>query len=154
MHKPIYLSSRITHLGRAPAVRIASMALRWCRRNIGVNTRKHVDPVWYIQKGQPGDDVCGEYDCYDNEVFIYWDRCWDVRDLISTCIHEWTHQTQPIRTKYFKYPGSYSRNPYERQARYNEMKYTPIVWQQIKPKVNGQRIRNSKAFGSSSCKKD
>ena len=64
----------------------------------------------------------------------------------ATCIHEWTHQLQPITTKYYKYPGSYSRNPYERQARYREKKYTPILWDAIKNKVNGTRNRNTKAL--------
>jgi hypothetical protein len=80
--------------------------------------------------------VCGEYDDSDNEVHIFWDQCIDVRELIETCIHEWTHQLQPITTKYYKYPGTYSRNPYERQARYKEKKYTPILWDSIKDKIN------------------
>ena len=143
MHSRIYLSTKIRSLGREPTVRIANMALRWCRRNIGINPRKHWLPAWYVIKSPLDDNVCGEYDCYDNEVFIYWDKCDDVRELINTCIHEWTHQMQPIRTKYYKYPGSYSRNQYERQARYNEMKYTPVVWKLLKNKINGPRFRNS-----------
>ena len=143
MAKRIYLNTKITALGRAPAVRIAEMALRWCRRNIGVNYRKKYLPAWYIIKSPGCESLCGEYDCWDNEVYVYWDQCTDVRELINTCIHEWTHQMQPIRTKYYKYPGTYSRNPYERQARYNEIKYTPVVWKQIKTKLNGKRIKNS-----------
>jgi hypothetical protein len=133
----IYLSTPISRLGREPTVRIANMALRWCRTNLGVNNRKKYAPVWYVHKGYE-DKICGEYDDTDNEVHIYWDQCEDVRELIETCIHEWTHQLQPIKTKYYKYPGSYSRNPYERQARYNEKKYTPILWDKIKYKINGR----------------
>lgn len=130
----IFLKTPIPKLGRAPAVRIANMTLNWCKKNLGVNKRKKYEPVWSIRKGE--ENLCGEYDHEENEVLIYWDQCDDVRELISTCIHEWTHQLQPIRTKYFKYPGTYSRNPYERQARRNETKYTPIVWKEIKHKIN------------------
>jgi len=130
----IYLSTPIKKVGRVEAVRIANFVLRWCRRELGVNKRKKYYPLWYIVKGEEG--LCGEYDHDENEVYVYWDQCDDVRELISTCIHEWTHQLQPIRTKYFKYPGTYSRNPYERAARRNEDKYTPIVWRLIKPKIN------------------
>lgn len=130
----IYLNTPIEKLGRVDAVRIANMVLRWCRTELGVNKRKKFDPIWSIVKGEEG--LCGEYDHYENEVHVYWDQCENVRELIATCIHEWTHQLQPIRTKYFKYPGTYSRNPYERQARRNEDKYTPIVWRLIKPKIN------------------
>jgi len=131
----IYLSTRIKALGRAPTVRIANFALRWCKENIGVNNRKKYLPTWSIRKSYEP-DLCGEYDDTDNEVLIYYDNIDDVRELIATCIHEWTHQKQPITTKYFKYPGSYSRNPYERQARYNEKKYTRPLWEAIKHKVN------------------
>lgn len=136
----IYLSTPIKQLGRVEAVRIANFVLRWCKRELGVNKRKKFDPIWYVVKGEEG--LCGEYDHYENEVYIYWDQCDDVRELVSTCIHEWTHQLQPIRTKYFKYPGTYSRNPYERAARRNEDKYTPIVWKLIKPKINKNGLRN------------
>jgi hypothetical protein len=126
----IYLNTKVQGLGRAPAVSIAQMAMRWCRRELGINKRKKFEPIWSVVKGDDTD--CGAYDADDNEVWIYWDQCEDVRELIQTCIHEWTHQLQPIRTKYYKYPGSYSRNPYEREARRNEEKYTKQCWTHIK----------------------
>jgi len=72
----IYLNTPIAHLGREPAVRIANMALRWCKKTFGVNNRKKYEPIWTIHKGC-GDNVCGEYDDADNEVHIYWDQCED-----------------------------------------------------------------------------
>ena len=126
----IYLNTKVQGLGRAPSIKIANMALRWCRRELGINKRKKFDPIWSVVNGYDTD--CGAYDADDNEVWIYWDQCGTVRELIATCIHEWTHQLQPIRTKYYKYPGSYSRNPYEREARRNEEKYTKQCWTHIK----------------------
>lgn len=131
----IELNTPIHTLGRGPTVRIANMALRWCRREFGINNRKKYEPTWSVWRGiEP--DLCGEYDHDENCVYVYWDQCVDVNELIATCIHEWTHQLQPITTKYFKYPGSYSRNPYERQARYKEKKYTPVFWDLYKHKIN------------------
>ena len=137
MRSNIYLKTKLSDLGRGPTVRIAHMVFRWCRRNLGVNGRKKYSPVWYIRKGW-GPGEMGEYDAYDNELFIYWDNIPDVRELIRTIVHEWTHQNQPILTKYHKYPGSYSRNPYERQARYAELKWTPVIWKELKSKINKQ----------------
>ena len=131
----IQLNTPIKRLGRQPTVRIANMALRWCKRTLGVNKRKKYQPVWSVRRAY-ADDICGEYDHDDNEVLIYWDNIDDVDELLRTCIHEWTHQTQPIRTKYFKYPGSYSRNPYERQARYAEKKWLPVLWEYINNRIN------------------
>ena len=137
MRSKIYLKTKIDELGRAPTVRIANMVFRWCRRNLGVNGRKKYAPVWYIRKGWSAGEM-GEYDAYDNELFIYYDNIPDVRELIRTIVHEWTHQNQPILTKYHKYPGSYSRNPYVRAARYAEMKWTPVIWNELKHKINKQ----------------
>lgn len=131
----IELKTKIDELGRDPTVRIANMALRWCRTKFGINKRKKYEPTWTVVKGY-GDNLCGEYDHDENTVYVYWDQCEDVHELVATCIHEWTHQLQPITTKYFKYPGSYSRNPYERQARYKEKKYTPVFWDLYKHKIN------------------
>ena len=133
----IYLKTKIDELGRAPTVRIANMVFRWCRRNLGENGRKKWAPVWYIRKGWSAGEM-GEYDAYDNELFIYYDNIPDVRELIRTIVHEWTHQNQPILTKYHKYPGTYSRNPYERAARYAELKWTPVIWNELKHKINKQ----------------
>jgi len=56
----IHLNTPIERLGREPTVRIANMALRWCRREFGTNNRKKYEPVWSIVKGfEP--DVCGQY---------------------------------------------------------------------------------------------
>ena len=132
----IYLKTKIKDLDRKEAVRIANMTLRWCRRTLGINRRKSLEPTWYVVKGCLDDVACGCYDCWDNEVYIFWDQCETVRELIATCIHEWTHQLQPIRSKYYNYPGTYSRNPYERAAKYAEWKWTPVVWKELKGKIN------------------
>lgn len=133
--KMVYLKTRLDSLERGPTITIANHALRWCRDNMGVNNRKKYLPSWNITKGYDP-DLVGEYDHEMNEVLIYYGAIDDVKELLQTCIHEWTHQLQPITTKYFKYPGSYSRNPYERQARYNEQKYYKQCWNSIKHKVN------------------
>lgn len=130
----IKLNTRLDNLERGPTIKIANHALRWCRDNLGVNNRKKYKPAWYIKKGYDP-EVVGEYDDEMNEVHIYYGGIDNVKELIQTCIHEWTHQLQPITTKYFKYPGSYSRNPYERQARYAEVKHYKACWQYIKTKL-------------------
>ena len=132
----IYLSTPVAKLGRVEAVRIAKAALKWCERTFGVNRRKKWELKCYVRKSHDGDDTCGEYDCWDNEIYVYWNNCETVRELVQTCIHEWTHQNQPILTKYYKYPGTYSRNPYERAARYAEVKWAPILWKETKNNIN------------------
>lgn len=132
----IELETEIKSLDRVKIVSMGNMIMRWCRNKFGVNKRKRWQPIWYIRKSLDDDEICGEYDATDNEVYIYYNNILDVKELIETCIHEWTHQNQPILTKYNKYPGTYSRNPYERQARYAEKKWTPVCWNELKNRIN------------------
>ena len=60
----IYLNTKIESLERKHAVSIANMALRWCRKHMGVNNRKKYQPIWSVRKGWDSD--CGEYDATDN----------------------------------------------------------------------------------------
>lgn len=132
----IYINTRVDKIGRGEAVRIANMAVRWCRRHMGINKRKKYSPVWTVCKSYEGDDdTHGEYDPEDNEIYIYWNNCNTVSEIIGTAIHEWTHQLQPVLKHYNKYKD-YNSNPYELEARHNETLYTPICWNTIKQKIN------------------
>lgn len=140
----VYLKTKLKTLDRGPTIRIANHALRWCRDNLGINKRKKYQPYWSITKGVDA-NLVGEYDSDENAVFIYYRGIEDVKELVQTCIHEWTHQNQPIATKYFKYPGTYSRNPYERAALYAEKKHYRALWDDIKQNINKKNgVRNKK----------
>ena len=94
---------------------IIEMTLRWCRRRFGDNRRKAYELKWYIQRN-PNPKECGEYVADDNEIYVYWNNLENIEEILRTCIHEWTHYKQPILTRYFKFKGPYSQNPFERQA--------------------------------------
>jgi hypothetical protein len=110
--------------------------MNWCRKEFGINKRKTYEVTWKCVKNWETDDECGQYLPEENEIEIYWNNMLTVREIIETCIHEWTHYHQPILTKYHKWQGSYSKNPFEVEARKNEKIYTPICWKEIKKKVN------------------
>ena len=116
--------------------------MRWCRRHLGINKRRKYQPVWTIRRG-PIEHLVGEYDAENNEILIYWDQCENVEEIINTTIHEWTHQLQPILTKYAKHTN-YQTNPYEIEARKNEALFTIPCWNTIKHKVNKNGSSNSK----------
>lgn len=130
----ININTKIERIGRSEAVRICNMAMRWCRRHLGVNKRRKYQPVWTIRRGNI-EHLVGEYDAECNEILIYWDQCDNVEEIINTTIHEWTHQLQPILANYRKYTN-YQTNPYEVEARMNETLYTRECWNTIKQKVN------------------
>lgn len=135
MAKRIYLKTTGEELGRAGMLRIASMAITWCKNHLGVNGRKALYPIWGLS-AERMENIVGDYDDIENQITIYYHNVDDVRELIATIIHEWTHQLQPCRTKYNKWKGSYQKNPLEVEAYEAEALYTSPCWKAIKSKVN------------------
>ena len=137
--KRIYQNTRISTLSRKEVIRIGNMAVTWCRRNLGINNRKHFQLSCWFSRWEDDPDVCGEYDDETNEIFVFYRNCKDVKELLETIIHEWTHHLQPMRTKYYKYKGSYKKNPFEVEAFAAEALYRPELWDSIRNKVNAGR---------------
>ena len=122
---------------RKEAVRIGKQAERWCRANMGLNSRKKFDPIITYYKSLPEDGCMGEYRYWDNEIIVYYNNTPTIKDLIQTIIHEWQHQLQPMT----KYEGmdeehGYNDNPMEIEAMAAEQKYYKRLWEAIKPKIN------------------
>jgi hypothetical protein len=134
--KRIYLNTKIDNLSRKEVARVGNMVFSWCRKNMGVNNRKHYLPTYYFSRWNEDPKVCGEYDDETNEIFVYYKNLTDIRELIQTIVHEWQHQLQPLRTQYYKYKGPYNRNPFEIEAKQAEEYYLKPLWETIKGKVN------------------
>ena len=132
----IYLKTPTQPLGRAEMKRISAMVITWCKNNLGINNRKAYHPIWNLSSYNGDSKLCGDYDDIENEITIYYKNIEDVRELVSTIIHEWTHQNQPCRSKYKKWKGSYRENPLEVEAYAAEALYTSPCWKAIKGKVN------------------
>jgi hypothetical protein len=132
----IYLKTPASALSRRTLGRIAHMTVTWCKKNLGINQRKAYQPIWALSSIIDDGKTCGDYDDIENEITIYYKNMDDVRELVATIIHEWTHQLQPCRTKYKKWKGSYKKHPFEVEAYRAEALYTSPCWKAIKDKVN------------------
>lgn len=136
----IYLKTPIKSLGRREIGRIASMTITWCKKNMGINRRKAYLPIWSLSSYCDDGSIVGDYDHTENEILIYYKNLDDVRELISTCIHEWQHQLQPCRSKYNKFKGSYNKHPMEIEAYGAERLHLSNCWKGIRKKVNKKEI--------------
>ena len=91
--------------------------MNWCKRNIGINRRRHYLPAleYHKERGPYGD--CGDYDFDDNIITVYKGTHRSVINLIHTIIHEWCHYKQS-KSKYYQYDlkYGYENNPFEIQA--------------------------------------
>lgn len=121
---------------RKDVVRIGKMAETWCRKYMGLNNKKQLGILVSYLQSYEGDTDMGEYDPQEHSITIYYNNVDNVKELLQTIIHEWTHSLQPLTSKWKEYNDtSYSRNPYERQAYASEELYSEL-WASIKPKLN------------------
>lgn len=122
------------------------LSLEWCKSYFGVSSTKRRKLKFKISprlRKNGSYKIYGIYCFYRNEMIIYVNNCDTIYDVVSTVIHEYTHYLQS-RTRYKKYENSYyySHNPYERQAKRNEDKYTKKCIYFIKKLTNNLRLGN------------
>lgn len=104
------------------------LAIKWCRKILGLNDRKKTRLLIEVTERRrriKGAEVYGNYCFYRNKITIHTSTCKNIHDIVSTVIHEYTHYLQSRNLyKYYEQNYYYSTNPYEREARRNEKKYT------------------------------
>ena len=114
--------------------------LKWCKSFFGLNERKRTKLVLeFTQRPRriKKHIVFGNYCFWRNKITIYLPHCESIEDIVSTMIHEYTHYLQS-RPKYQEYQFNYyySTNPYEREAKRNEEKYTKFCIKEIRNLIN------------------
>lgn len=114
----------------------AQLAVKWCKKNFGLNERKRTKLEFEFttrKRSIKKAKVFGNYCFYRNKITIHEPACDTIYDIVSTVIHEYTHYLQS-RNVYKKYEKMYyySTNPYEREAKRNEDKYTKLCIKEIK----------------------
>jgi hypothetical protein len=117
----------------------AILALKWCREFFGENDRKRSQLKFEFTERKRTDKkamVYGNYCFYRNKMTIHEPACNTLYDIVSTVIHEYTHYLQSRSIyKYYQDIYYYSHNPYEREAKRNEEKYTKICIKEIKKRL-------------------
>jgi len=132
------LTTKTYNLSPREQREIVKKTIMWCRDFFGENHRRKNEFTYYVGP-QPKQllkrygKYFGCYDCVENKLNVYPENNKNVRDLICTTIHEYTHYTQPIRSKYYKLDEQYGyiNNPFEVVARTNEKLYKNC-WGDIK----------------------
>ena len=111
-------------------------ATKWCVANFGVNNRRHKPFTVSIRMQVSGSPRYGEFNHIENTMVIFHNNCENVKLIVQTVLHEYTHYMQPIRSKYMELHErfSYEDNPLEVQARTNERLYRNC-WKKIKKNI-------------------
>jgi hypothetical protein len=120
----ILLKTKTDTLTRAALRLIAKETIHFCIATLGVKRTLPVPTVSVIKRGRSL--RYGQYDMVNNHIQIHYNVCGDVKMMIQTLIHEYTHYTQNMN-KYHKLIAKYGydAHPQEVEARNNEKLYTP-----------------------------
>lgn len=146
----LYLSNMnlITYLFRTPTLRVNTptskldnktlrkivlMSTVWCQENMGVNNRRKNPFKLSIIKQVSGAPCYGMFDEVENKIYIFHNNCPNIKMLIQTVLHEYTHYLQPIRGSYMKLMDEYGYQDHPMEIEAREMEgYYLNVWNKIK----------------------
>jgi hypothetical protein len=115
---------------------ILILSTEWCQQNLGVNNdRENVFRLCMLEQVS-GPRCYGMFDEEENKIYIFHNNCLNIRLLIQTVLHEYTHYLQPIRGTYTKLMDEYGydNHPMEIEARETEGYYLN-VWNKIKNRI-------------------
>ena len=117
--------------------KIVELTIQYCQTHLGRNKRR--GDCGLIVTDQPPtapQERYGEYCPEYHIIRLFKNHITNVRCLIETTIHEYTHTLQPCKTNYSKLldKHGYDNHPYEIEARNNESLINE-VWPTIRKKL-------------------
>ena len=126
----MYSRTPLDNFSDEQLVHITQICFEYCYRLFGLNNKKR-NPISvciydYSSPNEWGDYIkgkkMGEYCPTTNEIRLFKDGLKNLGEFTSTFLHEYTHSTQPILTKYSKLVKEYSydNHPLEVEARLHE----------------------------------
>ena len=112
--------------------KIVEQTDHWCQKNIG----RSDDMVIEVTKQKFWDYPCyGQYDENNKVLYVFTNRCDDIKDLIKAFLHEYTHYTQDL-SQYDSLLNIYGYDDHPQEIEANETaKLYDIVWRKIKNKI-------------------
>lgn len=129
------LYSQIKKQNNKKLNQIVENTISWCKDKWGINKRRKsklkINAVYNIDN-----EEYGNYDFVKNTITIYVHAHKNIRRLIDTIIHEYTHHLQPAYN-YWRLDEKYEYNehPLEIDARYMAKRYRKECWYDIKTEI-------------------
>ena len=116
--------------------KIVNLSVEWCKKFFTPPHVKRRKPLCVMIHNTPAREVYGEYCERNNWLSVNLGACDNVKDIIKTTIHEYTHFCQDLKeySVMTKQVG-YDDNPFEVEARLNEDTYYKNCWRSVKVKL-------------------
>jgi hypothetical protein len=138
--KKFNLYSKIKHQRHNRINKIADLTIKWCIDKWGINSKHEDDLVWDVlyERECNNYDTRGAYSSEMNEIEIFVFNIINVRELVDTIIHEFTHQRQDMEDYWVVNASKgYNENPYEIEAWETAKEFRKECWYDIKKEING-----------------
>ena len=122
-------TSRLT----TPEIRkVVCEAIKWCETNIGTKHKRRTLKFRVLTLPDRYTPAYGMYDPQKNTLYVFRNHAKDVKMVIRSVLHEYTHFMQNLRyyTSVLNKVG-YNKHPLEQQARGMEYFYSDC-WEGIK----------------------
>lgn len=132
----IYLKTKTETLTTPQIRKIVRECIKWCEKEIGVKpSRKGTFKYRVLTLPNGYTPAYGSYDYEKNSLNVYRNYAEDVKMVVRSVLHEYTHYMQNLRyyNNVLKKVG-YDAHPQEIEARGMESFYS-ICWKQIKNKI-------------------
>lgn len=130
----VLLKTRTEELTPQLKRQLVMRTILYCENALGIKKGLKVS----IRKQNTGVSVSayGRYFAANNLLCIYYNNCENVKDIIMTTIHEYTHHLQDLRTyQTWSMLLGYFNNPFEIEAHDNEKFHLSPCWKFIKQKI-------------------
>ncbi len=129
--KDFVLYTRLKGKRKATIEKIVELTVKWCVEKWGVNRRR--TDMLIVDLNWDESNSMGDYDYRENLITIYPRANSNIRDLVDTVIHEFTHQRQKMSTyhKVLKTKG-YSEHPMEIEAFQTAKENRKNCWHSLK----------------------
>lgn len=123
--------TKLSELNKKKIKKIVNLTVMWSINKWGLNRRRKklltVDFIWL------NSDDMAVYHSSENRIVIYPNMIRNIRDLIDTVIHEYTHQMQSLSNyNLILSKTGYSKHPMEIEANENALSNRAKCWKEIK----------------------
>lgn len=137
-NNPYLCKMRLTdkNLTMDQSYQIVKLTIQWCEKFFAPPVIKRRKELLVMIYSSPTDECYGQYCDKNNWMTINVSKCTSVKEIVQTTIHEHTHFRQDLKEySLMNKKVGYARNPFEKQAQYNEMMFYMNCWRSIKGKL-------------------
>lgn len=115
---------------------LVMLTVKWCEKFFTPPAVKRRTSLSVMVYNNINRRVYGQYCERNNWMTINIIMCNNVKDIIKTTIHEYTHFSQDLKEyALMNKKVGYDNNPFEIEARFNEDTYYTNCWRSIKNKI-------------------